>query len=152
MLPPNAPVTRLVWEAVVDVAERQSLGVGPNGARFIVPILGGVFRGGPGFEKLRGTVPAGGADRQVLRPDGIKELDAQYEMSVDDGTVLTIRNRVLVDETVAGPRYALSRIHVVAPQGDWDWLNRRLFVGTLQTARPKRAAVIVRAWLVEQEI
>ena len=148
--PPLAPLSRLVWEALIDVGDRQDLGAGPCGARFIVPVLGGRFRGGPGFEALHGTVPPGGADRQVLRSDGVKELDALYEMHVADGSTLTIRNRVLVDETVPGPRYALSRIHVVAPQGPWEWLNRRLFVGTLQSARPERAAVIVRAWLMEQ--
>ena len=148
--PPLAPSAQLVWEAVVDVAERKALGPGPSGDRFIVPILGGHFRGAPGFESFHGVVLPGGADRQVLRPDGVKELDALYEMQVADGAILTIRNRVVVDESVQGPRYAMSRIQVQAPQGDWGWLNRRLFIGTLQSARPERAAVIIRGWLVHQ--
>ncbi len=139
----------LLWEALVDIAEMRPLGIGPLGERRIVPILGGEFRGGPGHEWLRGTVLPGGADRQLVRRDGAKELDALYEMEVLDGTVLTIRNRVIVDETVPGPRYALSRIEVSAPDGPWSWLGRRLIVGTLQSARPGRAAVLIRAWLME---
>ena len=148
--PPVAPVTRLVWQAVADVQERRELGVGPCGARAIVGIAGGQFSGGPGFPDFHGTILPGGADRQLIRPDGIKELDALYEMQVHDGTILTIRNRVVIDEALAGPRYALSRLHVTAPEGRWGWFNRRLFLGTLQSARPARAAVVIRGWLAEQ--
>lgn len=142
---------RLLWEAVVDIAETQSLGIGPHGERRIVPILGGVFRGGPDMSALCGTVLPGGADRQLIRRDGAKELDALYEMQVDDGAVLTIRNRVIIDETGPGPRYALSRIEVTAPEGPWSWLSRRLIVGTLQSARPERAAVIIRGWEISTD-
>ncbi|MFQ1700238.1 DUF3237 family protein [Loktanella agnita] len=39
------------------------------------------------IKECDGTVLAGGANRQVLRPDGIKELDALYEMQTKDGTI-----------------------------------------------------------------
>jgi len=148
--PAIAPVTRLVWEAVADIEDRVELGVSPQGVRGIIRVTGGQFRGGPGFEGFHGSILPGGADRQLARPDGARELDALYEMQVHDGAILTIRNRVLIDETGPGPRYALSRIHVTAPQGPWDWLNRRVFLGTLQSARPLRKAVIIRGWLAEQ--
>lgn len=146
--PAPPPAARLAWTAVVDIDTRESLGAGPQGERFIVPIRGGRFWGGAGFESLRGTVRPGGADRQVLRPDGVKELHALYEMATDDGAVLTIDNRVLVDEAVKPVRYALSRVSVQAPEGPHAWLNRRLFVGTLQALRPERDAVVVRAYLM----
>nr|WP_246476245.1 DUF3237 family protein [Roseibium litorale] len=146
--------TSLLWEALVDIGERRDLGTGPFGARGIVPILGGAFRGGVGMgaarEDFHGSIEPGGADRQTLRADGAKELDALYEMRVADQTVLTIRNCVVVDEQVAGPRYAISRIHVTAPEGRWSWLNRRLIIGTLQSTRPTRPAVIIRGWLACQ--
>ena len=144
--------TRLLWEALVAIGPREDLGQGPLGARGIVPITGGEFRGGPEFPELHGTVLAGGADRQLLRADGAKELDALYEMRVTDGTVLTIRNRVIIDETRLGARYALSRIHVTAPLGAWDFLNRRVILGTLQVARPAFAGVIIRAWEADADI
>lgn len=137
---------RLLWEAIVDVSEVRALGHGPLGERRIVPILGGEFRGGPELSDFHGVVLPGGADRQLIRADGGKELDALYEMEVHDGTVLTIRNRVIIDETVDGPRYALSRIEVTAPSGPWSWLSRRLIIGTLQSLRPERTAVLIRGW------
>ena len=139
---------RLVWHAVVDVAERESWGMGPRGERWCVPILGGQFWGAEGFEDLHGTVCAGGADRQTLRPDGIKELEALYEMRTHDGVIITVHNQVLIDESVQPERYARSCIRVTAPEGPHAWLNRRLFVGTLQPLRPERQAVLIRGYML----
>lgn len=136
------PVCTLLWQAAAEIGERQPLGLSPLGERFVVPILGGSVWGGPGHEDLRGRLLPGGADRQLLRPDGVKELDALYEMQLDDGTVLTVRNRVLVDESRV-PRYARSAVQVTAPAGPWEWLNRRCLVGSLQTLRPQAQAVLV---------
>lgn len=143
---PAPPQHRLLWEALVDVSNVIEMGNGPLGERRMVPITGGIFRGGPGLEGFRGKVLPGGADRQLIRRDGAKELDALYEMQVDDGAILTIRNRVIIEDHGDGSRYAMSRIEVAAPEGPWDWLNRRLILGTLQSARPERAAVIIRGW------
>ncbi len=141
----EVPACRLLWQAAVLVGEREVLGRGPLGERFIVPILGGQFWGASGFEALHGRVRPGGADRQLLRTDGAKELDALYELQVHDGTVLTIRNRVLIDESVQ-PRYARSQVEVTAPEGPWAWLSRRRLVGTLHPLRPQAAAVLVRVF------
>ena len=146
--PAVAPQARLLLEAAVTVAARQDLGQAPTGERFIIPITGGRFWGGPGFEALQGQVLPGGADRQLLRADGVKELDALYELQCTDGSVITVRNRVLIDETVS-PRYARSTLQLTVPQGPHAGLNRRVIVGTLQTLRPQAEAVLVRMWLLE---
>lgn len=147
--PVPQPHATLAWTAVVDIAPRRDLGMGALGERRIVPILGGRFWGGPGHEGLRGRVLPGGADRQLLRADGIKLLRAEYELETEDGAVITVDNRVLVDETVQPVRYALSHLHVTAPAGPHAWLNRRIFVGTLQVLRPRREAVLVRSYLLD---
>lgn len=144
----QAPQGTLAWTAAVDIAARESVGMSPLGERFIVPILGGRFWGGPGFGMLAGRVRSGGADRQLLRADGVKELRAEYEMETFDGTVLTVLNQVIVDDAVKPTRYAISTLRVAAPDGPLAWLNRRVFVGTLQSLRPAREAVLVRSWLV----
>ena len=145
LIPPTAS---LAWEAKVSIGPRQELGNGPLGERFIVPILGGHFKGQLLGHSLSGTVLPGGADRQLLRADQIKELDALYEMQHDDGTVFTIHNRVLIDAPSDGQRYAFSHVRVVAPKGPHDWLNRRVFVGTLHPLAPEEQAVCVRVWML----
>jgi len=143
------PVSNLLWQAAAEIGERQPLGPSPLGQRFVVPILGGSFWGGPGHEDLRGRLLPGGADRQLLRLDGVKMLQADYEMQTEDGTVLTVDNRVLIDESRQPARYALSHVHVTAPAGPHGWLNRRVLVGTLQVLRPRREAVLVRVFLLD---
>jgi hypothetical protein len=147
-LPADTPTARLLWQAVVDIGERESLGAGPLGERFIVPIVGGEFWGGPGHEALCGRVRPGGADRQLLRPDGVKELEAQYELQLDDGTVLGVHNRVRLDES-RQPRYARSQVGLSAPSGPWAWLNRRCFVGALLSLRPQAQAVRVSVFVLD---
>jgi hypothetical protein len=137
----------LLWNAVVTVAPRQALGRGPLGPRWIIPITGGAFVGGPAHPELRGRVLAGGADRQLQRDDGVRELHAVYEMQVHDGTVLSIDNRVLIDEGLS-PRYVMSHLRVSAPQGAFGWLARRIVAGTLQPLAPQRAAVLIRAFVL----
>lgn len=138
------PCIEPAWEALVEIGERRPLGVTPLGERFIIDILGGTFEG----PRLRGRVLPGGADRQLIRPDGLKLLDALYEMQTDDGAVLTVHNRVTIDEAAPGGRYARSVVQVTAPVGPHEWLNRRIFVGTLQGLMPERAAVRINVFLV----
>jgi len=144
--PPTAPKSRLIWTAVVDVADKIDLGPAKGGHRFMVPILGGQFYAGPKMDGLNGKVLPGGADRQFLRTDGVKELEAIYEMQTTDGTIISIKNQVTADEAQTPERYAMSVISVAVGDGPYAWLNRRLVLGTLQSARPDRQAVIIRAW------
>jgi len=112
----------------------------------MIPILGGRFEGQVEGVPLQGHVLAGGADRQLLRPDGIKELDALYEMQTHDGAVLTIHNRVLIDDAAQPQRYVMSHVRVTAPQGPYEVLNRRVFVGTLHPLPAEQHAVLIRVW------
>jgi hypothetical protein len=139
---PDAPRTEFVYEAIVDIAPLVALGDSPFGERRIVPIVGGTFSG-PG---LRGKVLAGGADRQLVRKDGARQLDALYEMETDDGAIITVRNKVLIHDPADGRRYAFSTLDITAPEGKYGWLNRLVFVGTLQPLMPARAAVSIRVY------
>jgi hypothetical protein len=138
---PAAPRSEFAYEAIVDVGELMPLGRGPLGERRIIPILGGEFEG-PG---LRGIVLPGGADRQLIRPDGLRLLDAFYEMKTDDGAILTVRNRARIRDGAPGsvPVYAFSALEVTAPEGPYDWLNQFVLVGTVRTQRPARQAVLI---------
>ena len=136
--------TELAFEAVVDIAPSQDLGDGPFGGRRIVPIAGGRFKG----PRISGTVEPGGADRQLIRDDGVRMLEATYELRTDDGAVLSVVNNVLIDQPTQDQRYARSFLMVTAPTGPHDWLNRRILVGTLNSLRPARDAVLVRVFVL----
>jgi len=139
MAPPKA---EFVYEAIVDIADVMNLGDSPLGERRMVPITGGEFAG-PG---LKGTVLSGGADRQLVRKDGARLLDALYELKTDDGAVITVHNQVLVRTPTGQPRYALSTIRVTAPAGKYGWLNDYVYTGTLDSLRPQRNAVLIRVF------
>ena len=139
---------RLALEVLAEVGESYAVGQGPTGERRVVPIIGGQFRG----ENLTGMVLPGGADRQLVRPDGVRELDATYELKDDDGTIIMVRNRVTIDaeQPPAGwDRYARSVVHLTVPQGPHDWLNRRVILGTLHSLRPERPIVLLRFYVWE---
>ncbi len=141
--PPQKPELGLLWTALVDVGDREPLGSAPDGERFIVPIIGGTFYGEHG---LTGRVLAGGADRQLVTTYGLKKLEAIYEMETSEGIILSIKNRVTIDETDPSAPIRLSVIEVSAPKGPLEWMNKRIFLGTLQPAHPDRKAVIIRGW------
>lgn len=138
----DAPRCDFVYEAIADIEEVQSLGQSPVGQRYIVNIRGGEFKG----PLLQGKILPGGADRQLLRPDGIKELDALYEMQTDDGVIITVHNQVTIDIPSPDQRYARSVVKFRAPSGNYEWLNRRVFIGTLESLKPARMAVKIRVY------
>lgn len=70
------------------LAPAQELGDTPQGRRRIVPISGGSFRG----ERLSGRVLPGGADWQLIRPDGVAQLEARYTLETADGVLIYVRN------------------------------------------------------------
>lgn len=138
------PKTEFVYEAIVDIAPTLQLGASPYGDRRMVPITGGTFEG-PG---LRGRVLAGGADRQLVRRDGSVNLDAIYELQTDDGVVISVRNRVLSRQPKDQPAYRFSTLDITVAEGKYGWLNDYVYVGTLNSLRPKREAVVIRVYKV----
>ena len=137
-IPVVLPRTELVYEAVVDLAPTLQLGQSPLGERRMVPITGGSFSG----PRLSGKVLPGGADRQLVRADGARQLDALYEMQTNDGAIITVHNRVLVRPSKEGPEYRFSHVNITAPAGPHGWLNDYVFVGTLHSLRPSPAVLI----------
>lgn len=141
-IPVVLPRTELVYEAIAELAPGQSMGIGPMGERRIVPITGGSFQG-PG---LRGKVLPGGADRQLMRKDGGRMLDALYEMQTDDGAIITVHNQVLSRTGADGKPYRFSHVKLTAPEGRYGWLNDFVYVGTLHSLQPAGQAVLIRVY------
>ena len=146
-VPTGNRTARLLWTAIVAVGPSHDLGASALGPRFLVPITGGRLYDGPDSHGLSGQVLSGSADRQLLRPDGAKELDALYEMRTDARQVITVRNRVIVDPSRRPEGYAMSALTAKVADGPLAWLNRRVLIGTLQSLRPEHSKVVVRAWI-----
>jgi len=74
--------------AEITLATPQELGETPHGRRRVIAITGGSFRG----ERLAGRVLPGGADWQLVRADGVAELDARYTLETVDRSLIYVRN------------------------------------------------------------
>ena len=122
--PPSAdiPHAELAYEAIVLLGPAEEIGQTPHGKRVRIPIIGGTFRG----PRLSGTVFPEGMDWQLVRPDGMTEVEASYLMREKDGTVIHIHNK-----GVAGKGYARTSAVFEVPNGPHAWLNEAVFVGTL---------------------
>lgn len=143
--------TEFVYEARVTLnPERHSIRNAPHGTRNIVRIKGGTFKG----PEIEGVVLEGGADWQLVREDGVKELEARYTMQTNDGVLIHVLNRVLAreDSSSTDPYspgfYRRSVLSFEVPvDSRYSWLNRYLYLGTLTPAStPEEAAVIIRVW------
>jgi hypothetical protein len=87
----SPPALEFVFAAHVTVDRPLDLGDVGKGGRRIVPITGGEFSG----PRLRGKVVPGGADWQIIRSEGVAELEARYTLETDDGALIYVRNHAL---------------------------------------------------------
>ncbi len=131
--------TEFVFEAVIGVGAAVDLGPGALGQRRMVPILSGSFEG----PKIRGAVLPGGIDWQLLLGDNVTVIEAHYTLQTDDGVLIRVINKGFRH----GPGYVMRRLAkdlpvdpgeyyfraapaFDAPSGQYDWLNRNLFVSS----------------------
>jgi hypothetical protein len=117
----------------------RDLGDTPLGRRRIIGITGGSFAG----PRLSGRILPGGADWQLIRPDGVAFLDARYTLETADGALIYVNNKGYRH----GPKEAMERLsrgEEVDPAliymrttprfetsaARYAWLNRTICVGT----------------------
>ena len=128
-----------LFRAEIELAPAQELGAGPLGRRRIIAITGGRFFG----ERLSGRILPGGADWQVIRADGVANLDARYSLETDDGALIYVRNRgyrhgpeAVLGRLAAGenvdPTEYYMRTTPLFETGDsrYAWLNRIVCVAS----------------------
>ena len=126
-------------KADITLAAPQELGESPLGRRRIINITGGTFRG----KRLSGKVLPGGADWQVIRTDGVADLDARYTLETQDGALIYVRNhgyrhgpadvlKKLSSGEEVDPSLYYMRTTPLFETGDqrYAWLNRLICVGT----------------------
>ena len=94
--------TKYVFSLSIKVGAPIVAGDLGYGIRRVIPVLGGTVQG----EGIKGTIHSGGADFQIIRPDGFTELEAKYTFELDEGAVIYIENIGVR----FGPKEALDRI------------------------------------------
>ena len=125
---------------LADVGDIVSLGPGPLGERRVVDILGGSFEG-PG---LRGTVLPG-ADWQIVRQDGVLDIDARYVLREERGGLVRVVSqgyrhgppdvmaRMARGETVEPSAYFFRTVmRFETGASELAWLNRTLAIATAE--------------------
>lgn len=91
---PVAPQLHFLMQVTVTLALPLVVGAMAVGTRRIINITGGHFTGQTLMdEPLTGVVLPGGADWQLVRPDGVALLDARYTLQTNDGAWIYVQNR-----------------------------------------------------------
>jgi Protein of unknown function (DUF3237) len=142
------------FEITAQIGVPLTGGAGRLGQRRIIPITGGTVQG----PRLNGRVLPGGADYELVRPDGNSRLEAHYGIEAEDGTPIYIVNRGLyvapasvtarldAGEDVPPTDYYLRAAPVFdAPDGPHGWLSDHLFVSA---CRFTPDAVTIKVFLV----
>lgn len=131
------PALEFAFAETVTLGEAISVGQTTRGERFIIPITGGTVEG-PG---IRGTVLPGGWDWQLVRPDGCKELVADYFLKTDDDAIINVVNEAVICPPRDGEQpYVRTQASFEPPLGKYEWLGQSVFVGVLEVGPGAEAA------------
>ena len=152
---PAAPRLSFAMELHVKVGAPVEVGAVPRGRRRVIPIEGGTFEG----SGLRGTVLPGGADWQIVRTDGLSELDTRYMLRTESGDLIYIQNAGMrhappdvTQKLLAGQDVDPSLVYFrtvptfETAASSLQWLTRAIFVATGER-HPND--VVIRVWRVE---
>ena len=134
----TAPSLKFAFAIKAKVGPIQDLGQTARGHRRIIDILGGEVHG----PRLTGEILPGGADWQIVRPDGTIEVVARYTIRATSGAMVYVQNeglRVASPEVLApmsrGEQVPVGSYHFrttpkfETPDASLKWLERATFVG-----------------------
>jgi hypothetical protein len=135
-----------IFRIRADLGEIVEAGKTPYGGRRVIEILGGTVEG-----RVNGKIMTGGADWQIIRGDGVADVQARYVLETDEGARILVTSNGLRH----GPAEVLARIargedvdpslyyfrtvlRFEASEPSLDWLNRIIAI-----ARGRRDRVAV---------
>lgn len=124
--PIDPPGLEFAFLIHADILPATQVGTTPDGQRTHIPISGGTVQG----PSLQGKVLTG-ADRLLVRQDGVAFVDALYEIETGDGVLITVHNSGPA-AVADGGSLPHTVLRFVAPEGEYDWLNKSTFVGSLE--------------------
>jgi len=89
--PLPVPTLQAAFEVRVELGAAEDHGLTGAGRRRVVPIVGGTVDGSTVDGGFTGRILPGGADWQLIRPDGTIEIDARCSARSADGELLYVR-------------------------------------------------------------
>ncbi len=127
------------FKAEVFVDKVMDIGITQHGNRRIIPITGGSFEG----PAIKGTIVPGGADWQIIRADGVAELEARYTLHTHDGALIYVVNkgyrhgpaevmqRLAKGEAVDPEEYYFRTTPVFETSvARYNWLTKHIFIAS----------------------
>ncbi len=141
---PVAPHLHFLMQVTVTLAPALLVGTMAVGTRRIINITGGHFTGQTLTGKpFAGDVLPGGADWQLVRPDGVALLEARYTLQTADGALIYVQNRgirhgppdvlaaIARGEAVDPTRYYMRTTPTFETgEARYQWLNDLIAVGS----------------------
>ena len=137
----DAPELEFAFAAKVTVDKIIDMGKTPHGQRRVINITGGSFEGAA----IKGKVLPGGADWQIVREDGVLELNAIYTLQTDDGVLIYVNNkgyrnasaevtkRIMNGEAVSPKEYYFRTTPFFeTASAKYDYLNNHIFICTAE--------------------
>jgi hypothetical protein len=135
---PETLTTEHILDLYANLEPPEAVGDTPFGGRSIFIVKGGTFEG----PKLRGTLRPGGGDWLLSRPDGAAELDVRATLQTDEGALIYLHYRGILDITqdvlrrvFSGEDVPLSEYYFrTSPRFEagnekYAWLNKVVCVG-----------------------
>lgn len=129
----------------VEVEPILDLGDVGTGIRRMIPFTSGSFTTRDGVE---GTLAPGGSDWQLVRSDGVIEIDAHYALATSDGDLIEVRStglrhapaevleRIAAGEPVdPGEYYFRTHVRLATSAPALRWMNDVLAVSTGERRR-----------------
>jgi len=125
-----------IFRIQAELGEIVEAGKTPYGGRRIIEILGGTVEG-----RVNGKIMSGGADWQIIRGDGVADVQARYVLETDAGARILVTSnglrhgppevlqRIANGEDVDPSRYYFRTVmRFEASDPSLDWLNRIIAV------------------------
>jgi hypothetical protein len=125
--------SEFLWSAHIDVEGFYEVGHTFRGHRNIVRVKGGWFEG----PLIKGVILPGTGDWFLTRPDGVGEGDVRDTYQTDDGTIIYVSYRGILDisqdvwarigageDVPASEYYLRGQPMFETGSGKYDWLNR----------------------------
>jgi hypothetical protein len=142
--------TGTLFDIVVDLNPRLTIGDGPFGRRILFGSAGGTFEG----PKLRGEVLPGGGDWALFRPDGAMTLDVRLTLRTHDDALvhMTYGGRWITPPELRADMTDPAKRYQIDPADYYFRTNPLFETGAAQYAWLNDIVCIGSGYLVERGI